>query len=347
MDDLKRFSFPRQQIFLLMSICLTTLVGWQIHTHLGSVDLFALTLCKKEQSYLWILFLSTATCVNWGLEICKWHLLVSKTTNSHFGKSASAVLGGLVIGLVTPARLGEIPGRTLFYAREFRVFLLSGSFFASLAQNFWNVLAGLLALWFLSNHFDGMFLSKISIWLLVGIGFVAVGIAVTILFYQVQLKRIAFFARMIHSVKESILISIRGDSGKSCVWVILLSGLRYFVYLGQYMVIMLLLVPGIDGWHIAAICSLQLMIQTMLPVPAVLSLPTRVQLAIVCWSMLQINAGTAFLATSVLWVLNLGLPGLLGAITLFLKKTSVVEKTSNIHTIYFPKLSSEHGILRK
>ncbi len=347
MDDLKRFSFPRQQIFLLMSICLTTFVGWQIHTHLGSVDLFALTLFKKEQSYLWILLLSTATCINWGLEMCKWHLLVSKTTNSHFGKSASAVLGGLVIGLVTPARLGEIPGRTLFYAREFRFFLLSGSFFASLAQNFWNVLAGLLALWFVWNQFESMFLSALSAWFILSAGIVILTIALLYLFYQVCFKKMSFFVRKIQTVKESIRISVRSLSGKTCMWVLLFSGLRYIVYLGQYMVIMLLVSPEIDWWHVGAVCSLQLMIQTMLPVPAILSLPTRVQLAIVCWSMLQINAGTAFLATSILWVLNLGIPGILGAMTLFFTKTSMAEKSSYIHTIYFPKLSSEHGVLRK
>ncbi|MCE2789221.1 MAG: flippase-like domain-containing protein [Saprospiraceae bacterium] len=347
MSNLLRFTIPTQRIMLLISMCLTGFIAWQIHAHVSSVAVFGFSFLENNHTGLWVILLFTATIVNWWIEMFKWHLLVSKTTQTTFGKSARAVLGGLVIGLITPGRLGEIPGRMLFYSDEFRLFLLSNSLFASLAQNLWNVLVGGMAMCSLFYFFDGTLLPEVTSWFSVSMAFLALVTAVLAIFYKVLLKKMPFIANRLRSVEENLRLSVQGISHTVRVGVLVLSGARYVVYLGQYMVIIFLLVPEIQWLHVATVCSLQFMLQTIIPVPAVLSLPARAQLAILCWNLVDINPGTAFIATSVLWVLNLGIPGLLGAITLLLRKKSHHENTFRINTIFIPQLSSENGTSTK
>src|SRR5262249_6990083 len=52
--------------------------------------------------------------LNWGLEACKWRLLLWPLEKISFGRSFKAILAGVALALNTPNRIGEYGGRVLY-----------------------------------------------------------------------------------------------------------------------------------------------------------------------------------------------------------------------------------------
>jgi hypothetical protein len=90
--------------------------------------------------------------------------------------------------------------------------------------------------------------------------------------------------------------------------------LRYLIYTFQYLLLLyffginVTLIEGLSG--IATIFILQ----TSIPLPPLLGLVVRSEIAILVWGIFSNNELSILAATFVLWVLNLIVPALLGAI---------------------------------
>lgn len=66
----------------------------------------------------WLLAMLALLAVNIGIEAAKWRYIVSLIGKLSFAESLKSVLAGWVAAFVTPNRIGEIPGRSLFVYRQ-------------------------------------------------------------------------------------------------------------------------------------------------------------------------------------------------------------------------------------
>jgi len=94
--------------------------------------------------------------------------------------------------------------------------------------------------------------------------------------------------------------------------VLTLSHLRYLIYCTQYVLILDFL--GLELSLLAAFSGVAViyLLQSGIPLPAMLSVVARGELAIVIWSLFTANVGGILVATFGLWVINLVFPALLG-----------------------------------
>jgi hypothetical protein len=296
---------------------LTVFLVWQLVGQWTEAE-HALAHLEVRSLFFWLPVLFAATFVNWWLESEKWRLLLLPDVQVGRRQALANILGAMAIGLVTPGRLGEIPGRSIWYPAALRSTLVSRSLYSSFIQNVWHLAGGMVAALILAYGTINTFL-PFSFYVFLAIQLVL--IVLCVLFLPQLMRHLANSGyRWIRSLSGTLLQSFHSVSNRAIWRVFLLSGIRYLVYLSQYALILSILAKNYTLQDIFAASAIQFMLQSLLPVPAVLSLPVRGQVAILSCYALQMPAALAVTGSAMLWILNLGLPGLLGAATLFLRK---------------------------
>lgn len=261
--------------------------------------------------------------VNWYIESAKWRRLISTWRSISQWLSMKAIYAGISLGIVTPARLGEYGGRLLVLDKKDRMNSLSATLLSSISQNIANLTGGLIgAVIFCSCYFSihhyvllsGSILGLLGImliwWLYLHIG----SIDISRWMSQKWMKMLRQQARVISLFDQDVLLRV-----------LHLSIGRYLIYSTQY--VLILYYVGVDIPLLAAVTGVAViyLLQSGIPLPPMLSVIARGELAIIIWSLFSDNIGGILAATFGLWVLNLLLPALLG---LLIVLNVSAEKTS-------------------
>lgn len=83
--------------------------------------------------------------LNWMLEVFKWRYLVSPITKITLKTAFHSIYLGLAAGLATPGKVGEWPGRTLPFPKEFRPLIGVTGVFNSLIKTLAISVTGILS----------------------------------------------------------------------------------------------------------------------------------------------------------------------------------------------------------
>jgi len=112
--------------------------------------------------------------------------------------------------------------------------------------------------------------------------------------------------------------------------VLIWSILRYAVYFTQYL--LLLYYMGIENnfWILSSHVAGIYLIQTLIPLPAFLSVPARGEIAILVWQNVGISPIWALSVTYSLWILNLIIPAIIGVVILLISNKN--KKNNEVPT---------------
>ncbi|MCB0692344.1 MAG: flippase-like domain-containing protein [Saprospiraceae bacterium] len=256
--------------------------------------------------------------INWGIEIIKWKNLVSTIDKITGRQSTYAVLTGISMGIVTPARIGEYIGRLSVLTPEKRPPGVVLMFINSLAQNIINIFFGIFGiLYFLDDYyqFDDVKLNQY---------FVAVCLL------SILLISLYFNIRKVVAVTQKLplplflqrwfkkLDLIQNVSNKSLVETGIYSLVRYFVYFLQYCMILKFFNLDLGISQMMAGIATIFMVQSGIPLPPLSAILARGEIALMVWGMYNLSVSGILAATFTLWVINLIIPALFGiAIILF------------------------------
>jgi len=254
--------------------------------------------------------------LNWMIEVQKLYVLQAGAVDWRL--CGRAVLSGISLGVVTPARLGEYAGRLLVVEKRFRGTTMVATFLMSLSQLSVTLGLGLVAfILLMENH---TMLNKIKLtWVVVSI---VVGLVIVVICYvswsslksRIRESRLGsnFAAALTTPPSVSMLTLIMG-----------LSTVRYLVYMFQYVI--LLLYFGVDfpfgilALHVVVI----FLVQSLVPLPPVASLVSRSSVAVLILAPLGINEMVIMTASIAIWIINLMIPAFCGmGIIMRLKATS-------------------------
>jgi len=270
----------------------------------------------KNGNWIWCILAILLMPLNWALEMKKWSILVSRFQEFSSLQSLKSVLSGVSLAIMTPGRLGEYGGRLLGIESENRPKAILSNLLLSLSQNIVNIGIGLLlALVFLYQFMDiqrGVFISLFC-------GSIIVGVILLTLFFRVDLLGgiLAYLPRYNWVIKlEDSISSIAEIEKKTLFRILNISMLRYGVYLFQY--VFFIHFFGVTEDTVSAILGVGTIffLQSNLPLPPVLSVFARGEMAIFLWSVFTDNVLGIIAATFSLWILNLVIPAILGAIVI-------------------------------
>lgn len=303
--------------FIKLSIVL--LLAWVIYKNIFRKQditeiwyLFVGNLRKQDVS--WLLVAILLMPVNWIFETFKWRVLIQKIEEMSFQKSFGAIIAGVTLSIFTPNRIGEYGGRVLFVKPENNWKAVIATLVGSFSQLLVILSLGMLGFaYFVGNYFE------VETQLLKGVIFLMISLIGLMLFgfFNIELV-ISVFKKIPHIYKLkrffkhiSVLRNYNSKTLGKSLW---FAFLRYMVYTVQYLLLLyffginITLIDGLTG--IATIFILQ----TSIPLPPLIGLVARGEIALLVWGVFSSNELSILASTFVLWILNLIIPALFGAV---------------------------------
>ncbi len=280
---------------------------------------FSALLLNNHKDYLWVTLL--LLFVNWGLEALKWKILIAKFEMISFLKSLSSVFSGITISIFAPNRVGEFAGRIFCLKKADKLQATIASMIGSSFQLLITVIAGISAYYILESDYEdffrtSQFISANAVILLV-LSFV---FFVSLLIY-IYAKRNKQFVKY----KKYIDVLAR-YSGAELLVIFALSLIRYAVFSFQYYLVLKLFGVNAGDAIFFSLIALTFFVTSVIPTFALTEIAVRGATAVYFFGTLYPDSSAIVAASLLLWVINLGIPAMAGALFIWKLKFFRNEK---------------------
>lgn len=269
----------------------------------------------QSWKFLAVIFLLV---LNWGIEARKWQLLVLHVQSFSFIHAFKSVLAGCSITMLTPNRIGEYGGRILFLKEENRIKAISLNIASSISQLLVTMVMGCAGLIFLRyfSHNNSNALSVLpDFWGNVLIYFSITGTVILFLFYI----RLAWLVRLIEKIpaftKAIKHVTVLDEfSASQLLTILLLSLLRYLVFVLQYILLLQVLDVNIEVGLNFWLISVFYLVMAVAPTIGFLELPVRAKASMELMKLYSTNTLGIETAALAIWIINLVIPALIGSL---------------------------------
>ena len=307
----------------LLGPLLFILLSWSLYKQI--IHQQDLSLRWEEIKHSWanpkFWFVFILMFLNWGIEAAKWKQLISPLERLSFFTSFKSVLAGCSITMLTPNRIGEYGGRIMYIKEEHRIKAISLTILGSISQLTITMLMGTAGLLVLHGALPetGKPLHSLP-WLLNNV-ILYVSLIVTVILLLLYFK-VHFFLQLLGKIKLIKGIMKYIDvvdifSGKQLLRILILSFLRYMVFILQYVLLL-----QVMGAHIPiATCFWVLTVfyltMALLPTAGFIELPVRATASAELLGVYSANILGIQAATFGIWLINLVIPAIAGSLLIF------------------------------
>ncbi len=261
--------------------------------------------------------------INWSVEALKWRYMIAKVEKIIFIRSFKAILAGISVSSFTPNRVGEFFGRVfiLKVANPWKAIFIT--LIGSMSQLLVTILAGSFSLtilgkmYFQSNeqNLRIFFYTIVFILLIADIGLV-------MMYFNVSFI-ITFINRIIKKRWKRIrsyMIVFSAYSNKELAHIFWLSFLRYCIFSFQFYILLKAFQVPVSLAESLLLISFIYFAMAAIPTIALAELGIRGSVAVGVFSFYfntihyndAINPIAIIAASSVLWLINLALPAIIG-----------------------------------
>jgi len=257
--------------------------------------------------------------LNWTLESVKWRCLLVPIVHLTPRESLRAVLVGVTTSIFTPNRIGEYLGRVMVTPKGSRwkaAFALS---FGSMVQMGLIVFAGVLALWY--TLISGI--TAVPFGTLMVFPLILSAILLMLLFFRVGPIMKMIRKRWGHHLQRVMpyFEFLESFKARDLQYIFYITLLRLLVYVVQYWLLLIFFGVNVPADVAFSLILISYLIQTGLPLPALLVLAARGEIALLVWQNMAVNELSVLSASYGLWVLNIVLPAFIGMVFILKVKT--------------------------
>ena len=265
-----------------------------------------------------ILFVVFLMFVNWLFEAIKWKYMIGKIENISILRSLQAVFSGITVSTFTPNRIGEYGGRVFCLEKGDRIKAVFITILCSMSQLLTTVIFGSLSLLLLKNDIllDNTFLKFIDINILTFI------LVISNLIFLISYFNVAYIVNLLNRFKSlknfsKYLEVLSLYNFKDLSINFLYSILRYCVFTIQF--ILLLNIFNVDIQFSEALFSVMLIFLfiTVTPTITIAEIGVRGSVALFVLGVFSSNTVGILSAVSILWLINLILPAVIGTVFIF------------------------------
>ena len=258
--------------------------------------------------------------VNWGIEAVKWRMVIAPVERIAVPTAFAATLAGASVSLVTPNRTGEFLGRVMFLRPEARIGASALTLLGNISQVLVTLIAGSVALALM--HWTARPLPVPAGWGTSAIIFLSVllSIAGGTLFLHPRLLRqlldlIPLLRRFDHHFE-----ALNKQRPSTLLMVLLLSLLRYSVFVLQFLLLLGIFGPAPSGPDAVLAVPVIFLLTTITPTIMLTELGVRAGVAVAMLVPLGAGVEDATWATTLLWSINVLLPAVIGSVILLLAR---------------------------
>lgn len=254
--------------------------------------------------------------VNWGLEAWKWQKLVKSIRPIGFFQSLKAVLTGVSFSVSMPNRVGEYVGRMMYMPEGSRLKTISAAVVGSMAQLITTLVFGLAALALLKKNllthhpqfviwYQFAFYALFILLVLLLLAFFSVDVFVT------RIRKWFGENKYLYLVE-----SLSNFNGHFLVHIIIISFLRYGVFLLQYVLVFYFFHLDVPPIRMILVTNVIFLAMAVIPSIALVEVGLRGEVSLKLMGMFTLNTLAIGLATVTIWFLNLILPAVIGSLLL-------------------------------
>ncbi len=264
--------------------------------------------------------------VNWGVEALKWKTLVSKFQRISFKRCFAAIFCGSAVSLWIPNRAGEYLGRILFIRPGVRIKGVLATLVGNFAQLSITLILGIGG----GLYYAYMHWPKNVFWLVVPV--LSFAFIALLLFFYFNINKIRYLLprKSLLGRFRKYLVVYTFYKFPDLARVLGLSLLRYFVFSGQFILLLWFFsgtVPVLQCW--LAIFLIYL-VQTVIPANALTELGIRGASSVFFLQDFIPNEVAILSASYGLWLINLLLPGVFGLLILVFVEPKLRRQKTNV-----------------
>ncbi len=304
-------------------------ISYQLIFNVNYHNAFLLIIKSKSIFQFVIIFVVTIALmlINWSIESYKWRFLILKIERVSFLRAFKAILTGLAVSTFTPNRVGEFLGRvfSLQKANPWKAIFIS--ILCSMSQLMTTFLMGSItvSIIFLSHHLVLPF--NKTIWIL----FVSILIFINVILFSIYFN-VKFLSKIIYRALKPKWRKIKGYlkvfsiySFKELRNTIAMSFMRYVIFSTQFYILLRTFGVPLSVFEAILIIPTIYFIIAAIPSFAIAEIGIRGTVAVgVIEYYFKTIKFTDFnfqfniiAATSLIWLINIALPGLIGNIFVF------------------------------
>jgi len=254
--------------------------------------------------------------VNWGLEAWKWMISVRTIYPVKFVQAFKAVLSGVSFSVTMPNRVGEYLGRMMYVPEGSRLKTISVTLVASFAQLIITITAGIIGLLLLKSSLIIQF-PQLKIWYqFIVYGLLAVLLLMVLIYFNIS-GAVTLFNKWIKNKNYVYLVEALLNFHKKLLFhLLILSFLRYLIFIIQYVLVFYLFEVNIPVSTIAIVMSVVFLAMAVIPSITLIEVWLRGEIRIKLIGMFSLyTLGIGFTSVTV-WFINLILPAITGSLLL-------------------------------
>lgn len=308
------------QVFLLLIKCaVPALCIYFIYLQLNSSsgkDYFVSFIYEKGlvTLELLVLFLMVFSFFNWCAEAVKWKWMMSKTIHMNFRQSLKAVLAGLAVGFITPARTGDVVGRWINVSNEKKSSALAVFFYSSVFQTMVTLFTGTVAFVFLLMIYGSPnpTYKNAEFPILITAGIMTILVFYLALSATVHKKTSGWKWFRNRNWLEQVNYPL-----KEKLNFLLISFIRYVFFMIQFVVVLYVFDVHDDIYYLIFSVAVIYLISFFLPSVIAGKLGVREAVAVLVLSGTTDSDLQIVTASLVIWIFNLAIPALTGAVIIY------------------------------
>lgn len=278
-----------------------------------------LTSIRGPQSWKLIIAIILLS-LNIGIEAFKWKILVSPVQKISFWKAIKATVTGHALVFNSINRFGESAARSVYLDEGYRLKGMAISMVGSMSLIIVNLFIGLLGMLYMrvfildaTHHLEGLSM----FWLT---GLMSVLSFGTILLGLIYYK-LSWLIRLLEKIPLVARYRFVVENMEKLHWqfltkILLLSVLRYVVFIVQYVLIMQVFEVGTGVCDTAALVAVMLLVLSIIPTVTLAELGIRGEVSLQLFGLLSTNLLGIVASTGSIWIINLIVPAIAGSIFL-------------------------------
>lgn len=266
--------------------------------------------------------------INQLLEAFKWKYLIRKLESVSLWMATKAVLTGISVSMFMPNRVGDYLGRVFVLRKANRIQAILVTIIGSMAQLLTTIMYGCLAVLFFFPWYFNMN-NSLNVWIYSGIILMIVTLLFMLIFAYLNF---ASFSDIIRRISGRFYDRIKKYSEvfalyevRNLVLVLFISALRYVVFSFQFYLLLKAFFVPVNYYSAIVLIGLVYLMMTIIPTIALTELGVRGSVSLFIFTLYLNPAGLwtndvslgIVSATSLLWLINLAIPALLGIIFVY------------------------------
>ena len=254
---------------------------------------------------------------NWGFEARKWQLLLRPLECISFRNAFKSVLAGCSITMLTPNRVGEYGGRILYIKEEHRLDAIPLTILGSISQLFITVLMGSIGLIFLTHaRPDEKIFSFMPSYTADVLLVISISASVFLMLLYLRVSILVNFISRIPFLKKfaSHIVLLKTFSRKQLLRILVLSFLRYMVFILQYVLLLRVMHVEIAFFTCMMLLTVFYLIMAVAPTIGFTELPVRAVAGLEILQLYSNNFIGIQAASLGIWVINLAVPAIIGSL---------------------------------